>query len=242
MNEDLGLEHFSRLPDDGVSLEELSRAYAELMRGTREPYEDEGEQPAAPEPASDLPLDPQAAEVDAACPLTPRSILEAILFVGHPENRPVESRQIARLMRGVRPEEIDELVRELNEIYAAERCPYEIRSVGSGYRLELRPEFAPLANKLQGRQKAARLSQAAIDILAIVAYQQPITRDAIDQLRGKPSGAILNQLVRRRLLQVERAVVDGRRVRQFRTTERFLQLFGLESLDELPQSEDMDRF
>ncbi len=237
MTEDFGLDRFSQPPDGGLSLEELSRAYADLMRGTREPYDDE--MSAAPETA-DLPLDPQAAEVDAVCPLTPRSILEAALFVGHPENQPLESSSLARLMRGVRPEEIDEFVQELNEQYAAERCPYEIRSVGAGYRMELRPEFTPLGQKLRGRQKAARLSQAAIDVLAIVAYQQPITQEAIGQLRGKASGPILAQLVRRQLLRCEPTVVNGRRTRQYRTTSRFLEMFGLSSLDELPQSEDID--
>lgn len=237
--DELGLGPFSLPPDDGLSLEELSRAYAELVRGAQEPYEDGLQEESDAQPVG---VDDSLAQADAACPLTPRSILEAILFVGHPQNEPLQSRQIAQLMRGVRPQEIDELIRDLNQQYAAERCPYEIRAVGAGYRMELRPEFAPLREKLRGWQKAARLSQPAIDVLAIVAYQQPVTREQVEQWRGKPSGAILNQLVRRQLLRVERSTSQGRRVTYYYTTTRFLELLGLNSLEELPRSEDLEDF
>lgn len=239
--DDLGLHQFTLPPDDGLSLEELSQAYAALLRGARDPY-DEAPSGSGESVDDELPVDETSVQVDACCPLTPRSILEAVLFVGDPENRPLESREIAKLMRGVRPQEIDELVRELNEQYAAERCPYFIRAVGAGYRMELRPEFGPLRDKVSGKQKAARLSQPAIDVLAIVAYQQPVTREQIDELRGKPSGALLTQLVRRQLLRVERTTINGRRTVQYYTGQRFLEVFGLESLDELPHSQDVDRF
>ena len=77
--------------------------------------------------------------------------------------------------------------------------------------------------------------QAAVDVLAIVAYRQPIAREQVDQLRGRPSGGLLNQLVRRRLLDVQ--FTDTKpRIKQFSTSERFLELFGIEELAELPQS------
>ena len=85
----------------------------------------------------------------------------------------------------------------------------------------------------------ARLSQAAVDVLAIVGYRQPITAREIAQLRGRPSGRLLSQLVRRRLLQIQRP--EGRRgLAQYHTAERFLELFGLQGLEDLPQSEDLD--
>ena len=77
----------------------------------------------------------------------------------------------------------------------------------------------------------------AIDVLALVAYQQPLTGEKIHRLRGKPSSHILSHLVRRGLLRIERPAAK-RRTPHYHTTERFLQLFNLQSLDDLPRSED----
>jgi segregation and condensation protein B len=173
------------------------------------------------------------------CPITPTSILEAILFVGHPENEPLASGQIAALMRGVRPAEIDELVRQLNASYAEEGCPYTIESNSGGYRMSLRPQYHSLREKFYGRIRRAKLSQSAIDVLAIVAYHQPVVRDQVDQLRDRPSGSILSQLVRRRLLQVHWRH-DHRRTAEYSTTDRFLELFGLDSLNALPRGQELD--
>ena len=88
--------------------------------------------------------------------------------------------------------------------------------------------------------REARLSQAAIDVLAIVAYQQPLSAEQIGAVRGKPSGAVLSQLVHRGLLRIERQ--PGKRPNvQYFTTDRFLHLFGLQTLADLPQSEELDR-
>ena len=78
-----------------------------------------------------------------------------------------------------------------------------------------------------------------IDVLAVVAYQQGCTRQDIEKVRGRPSGAILSQLVRRRLLRIERPDKKPRTPRYF-VTQRFFDLFGLASIDELPQSHDVD--
>jgi segregation and condensation protein B len=103
--------------------------------------------------------------------------------------------------------------------------------------MALREEFGSLRNNFYGKVKAAKLSQAAVDVLAIVAYKQPMTREQVDQLRGKPSGGLLSQLVRRELLRVERTETKPR-LTHFYTTARFLQLFGMDSLEDLPNSPD----
>jgi segregation and condensation protein B len=85
--------------------------------------------------------------------------------------------------------------------------------------------------------REARLSQAAIDVLALVAYQQPIAGDQIQKLRNKPSSHVLAHLVRRGLLRIERPGA-ARRAPHYYTTDRFLRLFNLGSLDDLPRSEE----
>ncbi|MEQ8785016.1 MAG: SMC-Scp complex subunit ScpB [Pirellulaceae bacterium] len=246
-DDSLDLSGFEQTPtDEGLSLDELSQAYAQLLQHGSEPYEKPPakEAPDVAEAESEPPveLDPldEHDAADDGCQLTPKSILEAMLFVGHPHNQPLTSREVAALMRGVRPAEIDDLVRELNAEYDQQGCPYQIVSEGPGYRLTLRPAFAALRDRFYGRIREARLSQAAIDTLAIVAYNQPVTKDEVEQLRGRPSGAILGQLVRRELLRIERPEARPRKPRYF-TTERFLDVFGLETINELPQSQELER-
>lgn len=251
--ESLGLELFQSPPSDehGLPLDELTQAYADLIARGDDPYTplpdsdagpaailadevlDEGEESA--DDTADSSEPPDSADPEAACEVSPRTILEAMLFVGHPENQPLTSEKIASLMRGVRAHEIDELVVELNRDYDEEGCPYRIESVGAGYRLVLRDEFHSLRDVFYGRVKAAKLSQAAVDVLAIVAYKQPLTREDVDALRGRPSGSLLAQLVRRQLLRIERSH-DQPRTPRFCTTDRFLQLFGLQGLRDLPQT------
>jgi len=172
--------------------------------------------------------------------LNPRSIVEAMLFVGHPKNEPLTSQRIAGLMRGVRPAEIDELVRELNSQYQQRGCPYSIRSEGAGYRLVVDDEHAGLRQRLAGRTREARLSQAAIEVLALVAYNGAISSEQISAIRGRSSGGILTQLVRRQLLRIQRSP-ENRREANYSTTERFLQLFGLESLADLPRGQEVEQ-
>jgi segregation and condensation protein B len=94
---------------------------------------------------------------------------------------------------------------------------------------------------LHGRQREARLSPAAIDVLALVAYRQPATRQEIDNLRGADSGALLRQLVRRNLIAVVQRGDGQHREVSYGTTPRFLELFQLQSLDDLPQTQDLQR-
>jgi segregation and condensation protein B len=233
-----------------LSLEQLSAAFANLLGAGDDPY-----QPSAA-PAGDA-LDAaglahtdvvaaearESADADP-CEITPRSILEAMLFVGRATNAPLAATEVAALMRGVRPDEIVDLVAELNERYAAHNCPYEIISHEAGYRLTLREEFAGVRELLHGKLQEARLSQAALDVLAIVAYHQPASSEEVAKLRGKPSGAILAQLVRRQLLRLDRPdepPADKRRRVEYSTTRRFLEFIGIASLDELPRPQDIDR-
>jgi len=174
---------------------------------------------------------------DDPCPISPAAILEAMLFVGDRSGAPLAPARAAELMRGVSPEEIPGLVDQLNRRYAADGCPYQIVSEGPGYRMALRREFHGLRNRFHGRAREARLSQASLDVLAIVAYRQPVAAEEVSRLRGTPCGVLLTQLVRRQLLRIQRP--EGKRHPvQYLTTDRFLELFGLQSLTDLPQSEE----
>ncbi|GAB6164438.1 SMC-Scp complex subunit ScpB [Thermostilla marina] len=227
-------------PPEAVSLEALSDAFAQAMRRTTSapevsgddaPHEDHETEAVDPSPAtSESTAGPEAATVA----ISPLSILEAILFVGSPGNEPLSAREAAAVMRNVDPSEVASLVGELNRRYAADGCPYHIVHDGRGYRMTLREEFDAIRQRFFGKIREARLTQSAVDTLAIVAYRQPITAKEVSELRGKPSGGILSQLVRRNLLTVEKSEQRGRPA-VYRTTDRFLELMGIDSLDELPQ-------
>jgi segregation and condensation protein B len=226
----------------GISLDELAQAFAQVMGvEPRRPVPVETTAPAveaadSSEPVAESPL-PEPHPTEDTCPINPRSILEAMLFVGNRENRPLTPARAAELMRDVDPDEIPTLVDELNRRYEADGAAYRIVGEGDGYRLTLCEEFRSLRSRFYGRVREARLSQAAIDVLALVAYQQPLTSEKIGLLRGKPSNHVLVHLVRRGLLRIERPD-SKRRTPHYSTTDRFLKLFNLQSLDDLPRSED----
>jgi len=243
-------DHPTDEPDQqGISLEELSRAYASAMGARGEhvvpssgsiPVEGQhGEAEAEVDAELDLPPADQTGPDDDPCPISPESIFEAMLFVGDRGNEPLTPAKAAGLMRGVEPSEIPPLVDKLNRRYEAAGCPYRITGEGPGYRLVLSRRFDWLRNKLYGRVREAQLSQAAIDVLAILAYRQPLTAEEVSRLRGTASGHILSQLVHRRLVGVERSS-GPRRAARYSTTERFLELFGLEAVEELPQAEEVE--
>lgn len=223
-----------------VSIDRLSETFARLFApaddaASPEPAIDEAAPAAEPGLAAleNAPLEEDLRDV------SPLRILEAMLFVGSPSNEPLPAERAASVMRGVEAEEIHELVRQLNEEYTAHRCPYRIVSEGPGYRLALSDDYRRLRDKFHGRVRQARLSQAAVEVLAIVAYNEPLTAEEVSKLRNTPSSAVLSQLVRRQLLRLERPEQEPRTPRYY-TTPRFLSLFGLESLEELPQSQDLD--
>ena len=173
------------------------------------------------------------------CPVSAQSIFEAMIFMGSTDNGPLTSQRAAEMMRGVESDEIPAIVDSLNVQYQSDGAPYEIVASGGGYRLALTSEFDDVRNKFYGRVREARLSPAAIEVLAIVSYRQPISSDELQRIRGGPSGHLLSQLVRRMLLRVDRDQKDSRRVK-YRTTDRFLELFGLEQIEDLPQLEELD--
>lgn len=244
--------------DDGLSLDELSRSYAAML-GADDPYLESEAAPgweaseAGATTAESLlktaqtagisegpiEIEPPAAAPEDNCAISPRTIWEAILFVGQPGNQPVRARDVAKLMRGVTSEELDELVQELNQTYAEENAPYRIVSLGDGYRMELAPESRSIEIRMLGKAKEANLSQSHIETLAIVAYHQPITAQEIQDRRARPSGGVIRQLVRRGLITIEPG--EKRGLERYRTTTRFLQVFHLKGLSDLPMVQDLDR-
>ena len=113
-----------------------------------------------------------------------------------------------------------------------------MQSQGDGFVLALRPRFQGVRERLFGGPREARLSGPALDVLTLVAYRQPVTRAEIDSQRGSDSGAALRQLVR---LGLVAAVPGETKEAAYGTTVRFLELFKLRSLDDLPRTDDLQQ-
>ena len=173
----------------------------------------------------------------AGSPVMPHQIIEAALFVG---GVPLTARKLCALFHGDFDHGfVEQSIEELNRRYSDEGRPYWIRLGEGGYRMALRPEFEPVRNRVYGvGPKEVRLSQEALEILALVAYRQPISRNDIDAAGRENAGSVLRHLLRRELVAIQR--VDGGVDVNYVTTPRFLELFGLARLDELPQADEID--
>jgi segregation and condensation protein B len=213
------------MPDESTSPDDLGRSY-ETMLG---PSAWEGESPQLPGPPTD--------EVSTAPP-SPLRIIEALLFIG---GAPLTAVRACEIIRGLSPEQFQQAIDALNHAYRRQGRPYAIVPHGQGHALALRPRYQAVAERLFGGVREARLSTAAIDVLALVAYRQPATKAEIDSLRGAESGALLRQLVRRGLIQVVYRGDANLKEVSYGTTPRFLELFGLSSLEDLPRTHDLQQ-
>jgi segregation and condensation protein B len=226
---------FAAPPDDGgLSIDRLAQAFAAMM-GHADPYAP----PAAPAPVMEVDASPDLDEDgvrDDDCRVSPLSILEALLFVGLPGGEPLTGHLVAGLMRGVRPQEVDELAAELERRYRADHCPYEVASRGGGWVMRLRPEYAGFGAVLEQRNRLVRLDATSLDALAVVAWNQPVPRERLVDFGCDARPATLRALVRRGLLALERQAGDDGAdpVACYVTTPKFLEVFKLESLADLP--------
>jgi segregation and condensation protein B len=192
--------------------------------------------PASDNPEPDGGSDPASPVEDASPPPLPR-ILEALLFVG---GAPLTAARACEVIRGLTPTRMAELIDSLNRDYRQQGRPYRIQTSGSGYELALLPRFRSIRERLHGSPREARLSPAALDVLALVAYRQPATRQEIEALRGADCGSPLRLLVRLGLIALQRRNTTTNEV-CYSTTARFLTLFQLRSLDDLPRTQDLQQ-
>lgn len=165
-----------------------------------------------------------------------RRIVEAVIL-GSPE--PISAQRVAAVIPYCKPAKVRILVEDLNAEYAEQGRSFEIAEVAGGYQARTIPEFATFLQQIQP-QRPLRLSKAALETLAIVAYRQPVTRAEIEEIRGVDAGAVVRGLLERKLLRLAgRKEVPGRPM-LFGTTRRFLEIFGLEKLEDLPSLRQLE--
>ena len=223
----------ARPADGGISIDRLAQAFAAMMGTAAAAAEPTAVDVVSVDASPDLDEGHPATDDDASCRVTPLAILEALLFVGMPGGRPLTADTVAELIRGVQPAEVETLAAELRLRYHAERRPYEVAAVADGWVLRLRPEFTRFGSVFEGRARVVRLDADALDVLALVAWNQPVPRDRLVELGCDARPAVLRQLVRRGLLEL-RQPTDAERPPTYHTTPRFLEVFGLTAITDLP--------
>jgi segregation and condensation protein B len=181
--------------------------------------------------------EPSCGAEGGATRVTPRQIIEAALFVG---GAPLTAKRLGSILGGEFDHEfVDRTIEDLNQLYGRQARPYEVRLGEGGYRLQLRPEFDRIRHRVYGLgPKEVKLSQEALELLALVAYKQPISPEEIEECGRPNAGGVLRQLLRRELIAIHRAEDDPKAVK-YATTPRFLQLFGLTEIDELPRADEL---
>ncbi|MFO0429334.1 MAG: SMC-Scp complex subunit ScpB [Planctomyces sp.] len=174
--------------------------------------------------------------VEGSRRVTPKQVIEAAIFVGG--DVALTARRLATLVgQDVDPRVPVQIIDSLNQTYVRENRPYEIRLLEGGYRLELREEFQETQRRTFGLgPREVRLLPDALEVLAFVAYNQPMVRDELAQIDRPNSVALLRQLVRLQLVEIQRTGT-GRDDLVYVTTDRFLKLFGLKSLSDLPTAD-----
>jgi segregation and condensation protein B len=159
-----------------------------------------------------------------------RRIIEALLLAS---SEPVSARRLGAVVPESSAQEVRERVAELNSAYEAEGRAFRIEEVAGGLQLRTLPELAPYVQALRPAPPL-RLSRAALETLAIVAYKQPVTRAELEDVRSVDVGAVLRSLLERKLVRIAgHREVPGRPM-LYATTPRFLEVFGLGSLSDLP--------
>jgi segregation and condensation protein B len=165
-----------------------------------------------------------------------RRIAEALILAAA---EPVSAQRLAEIVPGVRPAEVRGLVGELNAEYAEQRRAFEVVEAAGGYQVRTLGEFAPYLQQTLAT-RPLRLSPAALETLAVVAYRQPVTRAEIEHVRGVDVGAVLRSLIERRLVRIAGHREVAGRPLLYATTRRFLEVFGLARLEDLPTLRDLE--
>jgi segregation and condensation protein B len=153
---------------------------------------------------------------------------------------PLPARKMVPVLDGVKPSAISGAVAALNDRYATGRSSFRIREVAGGYQFYILPEYVGKVEELLARRRRLRLTRAALEVVAIVAYRQPVTKSEIEHVRGVASDGVIHNLLEKKLVTVTgRARTVGRPL-QYGTTPEFLKFFGLSDLADLPKMAEIE--
>ncbi|WP_462137428.1 SMC-Scp complex subunit ScpB [Candidatus Mycalebacterium sp.] len=166
-----------------------------------------------------------------------KKIIESVIFASE---SPVSPASLKSGLPELSPEDIAAAFNEVADEWNGMDRGFELVKVAGGYQFRTKKEFAEDITDFNRKIKKLRLSKAALEVLAISAYQQPLTKADIEEIRGVDSSAVVNLLMERGMLEIcGRKDVPGRPF-LYQTTEEFLQTFGMEKLSDLPTLKEIE--
>ena len=165
-----------------------------------------------------------------------KAILEALIFVSE---SPLTLDRMKEVLGGVNKRELQRLLAEMMEDYRKAERGITLEEVAEGFQFRTRAEFGEWVRKLK-KVKTTALSQPSLETLAIIAYRQPVVRMDIEKIRGVDSGGVLRTLLEKKMIKIiGKKDVPGKPI-VYGTSKRFLEVFGLKDLSELPTLKDLD--
>lgn len=173
-----------------------------------------------------------------------KSVIESLIFAS---DEPISSQEIIKSIKeidgkdiSITPSEVEKSVEELNEKYSLDSSSFKILSISEGFIFGTKPEYAKYVGYLSSEKTKRRLSQAALETLAIVAYKQPITKPEIETIRGVNSDYMINTLLEKNLITIKGRSESIGRPLIYGTTSEFLKYFGLNKISDLPKPREID--
>ncbi len=164
-----------------------------------------------------------------------KSIVENVLLAA---DQPINAGELCKIfLDGIDKDQLQSILDELKEEYSSRNL--QITEVADGYQLCTRHEYNDYIRKFLKLDRSTRLSQPSLDTLSIIAYKQPLTRQEVDEIRGVDSSGVIKTLLEKKVIgPAGRKKVPGRPI-MYRTTQKFLEYFGLKDLSDLPTLEDL---
>lgn len=168
--------------------------------------------------------------------------IEAILFAAE---SPVRLDELLIHINKDNPEPIDEAqiidtIQLIQEKYQNEMFPFQIGEVGGGYQFLTKPAYHEIVSAYLNRNTVKRLTQAALEVLAIIAYKQPITKNLIEVIRGVNADYTVQKLMEKELIEISGRSEEPGKPLLYKTTQQFLDYFGVNSIDELPKLKEFE--
>ena len=167
--------------------------------------------------------------------LTPRSIVEALLFSS---DAPLSAGKLAQILGIGTAADVKQHVEQLNQEYESTGRAYRIQLIAGGFQIFTLPVYDTWIGKLRKVRADTRLSQAALETLAVIAYKQKVLRENIEEIRGVAAGDIILRLREMKMIKIVGRAEEVGRPLLYGTTGRFLEAFGLANLKDLPKLEE----
>lgn len=165
-----------------------------------------------------------------------KPIVESLVFAAE---EPITLRKLTDIIEGVDSVQIQEAITQLKNDYDMQGRAFQIEEIAGGYQLFTKPEYYEWIAKLRKKTGETKLSQAALETLAIIAYKQPILRANLEAIRGVQSGQIIRLLMEKDLVKVVGRDESLGHPLLYGTTKKFLEYFGLNDIKDLPKIEEL---